>query len=370
MKESVLHSYQKDTSLGMGLDLLISIKSFDQQAIRERYLAAKKRGGKLGSVERRAVSLGGIVKAQLAAEGLQFEVLSKLLEPRGVGPRGAAMAFSSEKVVYVLFEEQLYKIENPWFAYIHKVEFHPENIEHILISSSGFDCLFEYNWKSGKLIREWFAWEHGMNQGKDKTTGEPVFLCRSESIAKALQEEGKQVKYISDPENQVLPTAMRAAFINSVSYDAKQPEKWLATFFHEGTVRRIHEDGSSEPVLDGMKNPHGGMRHQEEFLAVSTGTGEIHLGKLQERRVISIAELPGKPEGLEDMEWLQNIISYNELLLAIDSNRNQLIVLDPEKKLYNSFSYPLNWAAQDLVVHSCTSFQEEELKHLSLEPTD
>ncbi|MGB0979815.1 MAG: hypothetical protein ACPGVV_10490, partial [Croceimicrobium sp.] len=63
MIEQVHHlkDWNRSSSFYPELELLISIKSFDLKAIRARYLAARSNlSGRGGSVERRAVSLGGI----------------------------------------------------------------------------------------------------------------------------------------------------------------------------------------------------------------------------------------------------------------------------------------------------------------------
>ena len=80
---------------------------------------------------------------------------------------------------------------------------------------------------------EWWAWEHGFDKGIDPVTGETVILSRFPIADK------ENVRLIADPEEDSLPTAMRAAFINSVEYDRLNEKQYIATFFHEGAVFSI-----------------------------------------------------------------------------------------------------------------------------------
>ena len=55
-----LSQFKKDHTFYGELNFLLTVKSFDLQAIRKRYLASKK-NNRSGSVERRKVALGGLV---------------------------------------------------------------------------------------------------------------------------------------------------------------------------------------------------------------------------------------------------------------------------------------------------------------------
>ena len=212
MKNKVIDisKYTPDCNFYDRIDLLLTVKSFDLQAIRERYLKSRKvAGGRRGSVERREVGFGGLVKVSIVGGKLKdTEVLAALKEPRGIAARDEFLVISSENVVYVLTDSEIREIRNPWFSYIHYVSFSNTG-DRILISCSGFDVILEYDILTGKKTHEWFAWENGFNRGKDPTTGEPVILTRDENYSA----EGENILLISDPSTQGLPTAMRAAFI-------------------------------------------------------------------------------------------------------------------------------------------------------------
>ena len=313
-----LAQFTDDSTFYGAISMLLTVKSFELQAIRKRYLESKKnKGNRRGSVERRAVAMGGLVfvtieNGQIVSE----EVLAEMKEPRGIATFREMIAISAENEVYLIKNQEVRVIRNPWFSYIHTLDFTPDG-QRLVVSSSGFDCLFEYDIASLECTWEWFAWENGFNQGLDPKTGEKVTLSRN-----AEDQEKSGFHVISDPAGQVLPTAMRAAFINSVVYDAENPEYLLATYFHEGAVYRIHmTTGKAEKVLDGLKTPHGGRRREGHFMATSTGSGEVVIGDRQGQTRYRFNGLEGKPEELEAAEWLQNSTVDGHQMITIDSNR-------------------------------------------------
>ena len=363
-KEIDISGYKEDHSFYPEFKLLITIKSFDLQAIRERYLKNKnKKSNRTGSVNRREVALGGVCELTIkAGKVVHSEILNEFPEPRGVDSYKNVTAFSSENKVHLLQGETLKTISNPWFSYIHTIDIEKEHSNRMLVSSSGFDCIFEYSLEDSMKTFEWFAWENGFNHGIDPETSEKLFLTRKKEEAEKYQAEGKNYLFISDPENQTLPTAKRAAFINSVVYDPFDKRNVIATFFHEGAVYQIERStGNTEKVLDGLNNPHGGMKlGAENYMGTSTRGGEIVIGNKNNQTRYSFINLRGKPEFLRDMEWVQNTKIVDNNFIAIDSNRNAFAIINPEKELISFVEFDPNWAIQDLVV----SYLNEEQKNI------
>ena len=357
-----LSQFQKDHTFYGELNFLLTVKSFDLQAIRKRYLASKK-NNRSGSVERRKVALGGLVSVTLK-HGIAIEekVLSTLKEPRGIDYRNGQLAVSSENKAYVL-TDAIHIIQNDWFSYIHTVEFSPFNNAQLLISSSGYDCVFEYDWQKNTCEWEWFAWENGMCVGKDPQTESPLYLTRHKVQFSVWEKEGKNALLIDNPLTQVLPTAKRAAFINSVSYHQKQKGILLATLFHKGSVAQIHQQtGKISTVMDGLKNPHGGWQSREVLMATNTASGEVRLND----DVFLFQNLERKPQELGEMEWLQNSKKINDFVVTIDSNRTSFVIFHPQKKLYDMIPYNDNWAVQDVVEGKISNKQLVLLQSLSL----
>ncbi|MFW5916406.1 MAG: hypothetical protein ACOCTM_02930 [Bacteroidota bacterium] len=363
-----LSAYKKKHSFYPEIRLLITIKSFNLQAIRERYLKSRnKKSKRTGSVNRRETAIGGLAEITLKKGEISHQkIVAKLPEPRGIDSQEDITAFSSENKVHVLYKDHLKTLTNPWFSYIHTVDIDRKEKQKILISSSGFDCIFEYSIISQQKTHEWFAWENGFDHGIDPENGEKLYLTRNKETAAEYEREGKHYILIDDPVNQVLPTAKRAAFIKSVVYDPLDRENIIATFFHEGAVYQIKRNsGKTEKILDGLVNPHGGMKLKSgSIMGTSTKGGEVVIREKEIQYHYDFSRIPGKPDFLSDFEWIQNsIVTREGNILAIDSNRNSFVIFNPEKKLIDFIPYDENWAVQDVIETSADDNQLNILKN-------
>jgi len=342
------------------MELILTVKNFNLQEIRDRYIKSKKETStnKIGSVERRKPGKGGVVRVIIEKGQLtNYEVLNELKEPRGIACKNGVFAFSAENEVYVVYENKIETIKNEWFSYIHTIDFN-EDGSRILISSSGFDCIFEYDIYTLEKTYEWFAWENGFNVGFNPKTNSDILLSRT-----AVQSSIENI-VIDNPKEQVLPTAMRAAFINSVVYDSSDYSKMLATFFHEGKVFSIDmATGIAGAVIAEMKNPHGGMKHGNDYWATSTGTGQVVKKNNTETRY-EFKNLEGKPSELEGMEWLQNSKIVNGKVVTIDSNRTSFVIYDVDENVIDMVPYNNNLAIQDMVECSLTDKQIQLIKSM------
>lgn len=351
-----LSSFERNSGFYSDIKLVLTIKSFDLQAIRQRYLKSRKNvSGKAGSVERRAVSKGGLVKLNLSQGELkELDLVGDLFEPRGIDYKEGRLAVSLENEVHVFKDEETYTLKNPWFSYIHTVDFNKKDHNRILITSSGYECLHEYDFVKNELVWDWFAWDHGLNEANNPEDNSSILLTRDKDLSKSYEEKGIAHILIDDPKGQSLPTAKRAAFINTARYDHQNADSIFLTLFHEGSVRVLEKStGNSRIILDGMKSPHGGQRFDSEtVISTNTAGGSVELLKDEERTSLKFHSLPSKPEELGRAEWLQNSIRYNSLIVTIDSNRNALVVIDPESRKYDLLPYNNNWALQDLMVYN------------------
>ncbi len=354
-----LNLFTRDSEFYGRLHLIATIKNFDLQAIRARYLKSKEnKNSRTGSVERRAPSQGGILSFQLGNGAIQEQrTLLELREPRGIAAHGKMLAFSSENKIYLLRDGKASLIGDPWFSYIHTVDFDSRG-EHLLVSSSGFDVILEYGLNDLERSSEWWAWEHGFDQGVDPLTGEKVTLSRKPIEGMA------DVRVISDPLKDSLPTAMRAAFINSVEYDRSGEDYLIATFFHEGKVFRIdRKTGLAEAIISDLKNPHGGSAWNGASVVTSTRTGEVILKKGDTEYAYSFSNIPGKPKELGSEEWLQNSKMLTDgNILSIDSNRCSWVIFNPDKGLIDIIPYPNNLAVQDLVMVADKALWEDQIR--------
>jgi hypothetical protein len=299
-----LNTFAVDPAAFGRYELLLAVKSFDLQAIRKRYLASRSRS-KTGSVERREPAVGGIVHAVIEnGEIVRQDIIAELVEPRGVDLNGNTIAISSENRIFIFRPgaNEPIEVNHPWLSYIHTVRFN-ETGDRILVSSSGVDTLLEFDLDSGQASWEWVAWEHGLNTGENPADSSKHYLTRNPGEARRLEAEGKNVILITEPREQTLPTALRAAFMNSAEYD--QSGDVLATLFHHGQVLRIDKTkGNWQPVISGMSKPHGGMQRDTAFVATDTGGGRVVFAEPETETSYDFSELPGKDPSLGELEWL------------------------------------------------------------------
>ena len=342
-----INEFEEDRHHFRRTELILTVKSFDLLAIRKRYLQSRSRS-KTGSVERREPAQGGIVYIEVENGSIvHFEILAKIRESRGIDISGSRIALSSENRIYIFNhnEQEPQIIDHPWLSYIHTVRF-SSDITKLLASSSGLDSLLEFDLKNGAACWEWVAWEHGYNEGENPETRQKHILTRHALEAQHLKKEGKNVIYIAKHGKKSLPTALRAAFMNSAEYSTD--DKVLATLFHHGTVIEISKTTNTwKVVYQGMSKPHGGMLVKNAFLVTDTGGGQVILKKDAMIMIYDFSALPGKSKELAELEWFQFSRLRDNTIVAIDSNRNAIIFIDIRAKKRMSLPYDGNWAIQE-----------------------
>lgn len=345
-----LQDFSDNPNLIADLEIVFTVKSFDLQAIRKRYLASRKRS-RTGSVERREPAEGGIVRAYISnGEFRRQEIVARIVEARGIDIRNERLALSSDNKLYLFTEgaSEPEVIENKWFSYIHTVKWSTDGTR-LLVTSSGVDTIMELAADGGEILWEWNAWEHGINTGRDPRTDQAHILTRSPEEADQLRRQGKSVLLVTDPQADPLPTALRAAFINSAEYDDRG--NVLATFFHDGKVVEIHkETGRITTLIEGLTKPHGGVPFGKGYLVTDTAGGRVVYH--DDKRVDSYRfdGLPGNPESMGDLEWLQTSHYHGSVILTVDANRSALICFDPGRQEKMMVPFDPDWAVQDFVI--------------------
>jgi len=345
-----LRKFVNDPAHFPRLEIMLAVKSFDLQAIQNRYLKSRSRS-RTGSVERRDPAKGGIVHSVIEDGRIVAQtVLAELLEPRGIDLQGDRAAVSSENRIFLFRkgENTPLVIEHPWLSYIHTVKFNFDG-SRLLVSSSGVDTILEFETQSGTCMWEWVAWEHGLNEGVNPQTDTPHVLTRHPEQAEEIRRAGKNPLLVREPQKNPLPTALRAAFMNSAEYDGDG--NVLATLFHAGQVMKIHRDtGKWEIVIDGLTRPHSGMRFQSGYLVTNTGGGNVQHLNEDTLHIYDFALLSGKPEHLREMEWLQCSRYQGNRIITVDSNRTALTLFDPVARKKIAVAYNSNWALQELAI--------------------
>lgn len=346
-----LNEFSRDREFYGKIPLLVTIKSFDLVEIRKRYLESKNRkDGVTGSLKRREPGMGGVASLMISKGNIQAQnMLIRMKEPRGICRSENYLGISSDSDLILFSKDGRRVISDPWFSYIHTLDINDSENE-LMLSSSGFDCVFRLSLPEGNKDWEWYAWENGFPTSQMRgASGEEILVTRSERQRSIWEAEGKEVIFIRDPKADHLPTAKRTAFINSAHYTGSG--EILLTFFHLGKVMSLDPlTGKTEPMIQGLKNPHGGRAYNSGIMATSTADGRVIIKDQGKVSNYVFSNLPGKPESLEGMEWVQNSVPDGGLVISIDSNRNCFVIFDPEKKLIDMVPYDPNWALQDMII--------------------
>lgn len=338
--------FEEDPKHFRRVELLLAVKSFDLQAIRSRYLESRSRG-RVGSVGRRKPALGALVHLVVEDGRVVFlDIVGRLTEPRGVDACEGKIAVASDDQIYVFNEmgnPQAFR--SPWMSYVHTVRFNSTG-ERVIAASSGVDAVLEVSLSSGGISWEWFAWEHGFSIGQNPVTGEKHFLTRRRHEAEWMESRGWRVVLMNDAREDVLPTALRSAFVNSAEYT--EEGSVLATLFHQGRVIEIAPDASEwRTVMNGMSMPHGGTRYASGVMATDTGNGRVICEADGKRTEFDFSRLEGKPEPLKDLEWIQFARFNGDALVAVDANRTSLSFVDATARKRMSVAHDERWAVQE-----------------------
>jgi|TARA_B100001964_G_C14230172_1_gene599627 hypothetical protein len=339
-----------DESLNSRIDLLVAVKSFDLQAIQKRYIESLNRS-KTGSVSRREPALGGLVHIVIEDGKIVLEDhIAKLREPRGISINNDKIAISSENRIFIFDQAEhiVNVIDHPWLSYIHTVRFNHSG-SHFLVSSSGLDMILEFNLIDKICQWEWLAWENGINIGYDPSTNKEFRLTRSQEKADEYQKNGIDFRLINEPKKQHLPTALRAAFINSAEY---APDGYvLATLFHSGSAIKISKfDGSWNEIIKNLSKPHGCMTMGDEFLITDTGGGNVIVFDNNRKNNYSFKHVDGKSNSMSDLEWLQFSTYDKQIIITEDSNRKQFTIIDRSKLMKLNIKHNPNWAIQEFAI--------------------
>lgn len=350
MKKIDLNDFHSAPEKFGNIELLLTVKSFNLQEIRKRYLESRKRS-RSGSVKRRKPAQGGLVYVKIESGQItKTKILAKYKEARGIDLKDNLLAISSENEIYIFDIEKKQKtiIQNPWLSYIHTVKFN-ENATRILVASSGVDTILEFDLKSGQKTWEWNAWEAGINKGVNPETGEEHFLTRSQEIAEKYEQQQKNYILIKNPDEDKLPTALRAAFINSAEYDFDG--NILLTFFHDGVVRRLNKKSQNlDTILQGFNKPHGGLALESGYLVTDTAGGRLVHQHNNTQTGYYFHNLKGKDARLKELEWLQTSHVHRNSIITIDSNRTSFVIFKPESNSKMIVPYNPDWAVQDFII--------------------
>lgn len=237
---------------------------------------------------------------------------------------------------------------HPWLGQVHSAQFSADGTR-VLVASTGFDAVLEFDTASGAVTREWFAWEHGFDRSM---LGHHV--VRFPEKRDALVASGHETIYVDDPSKFGLGIATRLipAHLNSARYDVDG--HILVSMFHQGTGIIIDRNtGDSREIVSGLVNPHKlAKRRRGGYFISDTRAGHLVLIDEEYRRVREIAfdGLPGVERSKTLSEFLQNTTEIKDDLYAcVDIHRNSIWLIDAKQRKYRGIKFPREWSLHDVV---------------------
>jgi hypothetical protein len=351
-----LIAYKYDHTLAQHEQVIFTIKT-TLQLEKNNHQAELMRGPNLGVFGREAARpyvLGIVAAFPLACDRFDWSLAEakwafSTVEPYGVGASRDKMALATAKSVQLINMDtgEARLCQNPWLNQGHTVEFSADG-KKLLVGSSGFDAVFEFDTASGEVVWQWFAWDHGFDRSK---LGH--YVVRSEARRKPLADMGHEVLLVEDPEKYPfgIPTRQKPAHLNSACYDSHG--KILVTLFHQGAGYVIDRNtGEAKEVISGLSNPHKLSKRKcgGYFISDTKGGKIVFLDEKYCREYeVTLADAPGVARDPHLSEFLQNTTELQQNLFAcVDIHRSSLWLIDVKLRRYRGIKFPIEWSVHDV----------------------
>ena len=351
-----LIAYNYDSSLGQNEEVIFTIKT-TLQLEKNDYQAELMKSANRGVFGREAARpyvLGIVAAFSLAYDRFDWSLAEakwafSAVEPYGVAASGKKMALATAESVQLIDMDtcEARLCPNHWLNQGHTVEFSPDG-KTLLVGSSGFDAVFEFDTESGEVLWQWFAWDHGFDRSK---LGH--YVVRSEARRKALTAMGHEVLLVEDPVKYPfgIPTRQKPAHLNSAAYDSQG--NILVTLFHQGAGYVIDRDTcEAKEVISGLTNPHKlSKRKGGGYFISDTKGGKLILldETYRPEYEVALAGTPGIARPPELSEFLQNTTELRQDLFAcIDIHRSSLWLIDVKQRRYRGIKFPPEWSVHDV----------------------
>jgi len=351
-----LIAYKYDPGLAQHEKVMLTVKTMLQLEKNDHQADLMKRPnlGVFGREAARPYVLGIVASFSLAYERFGWSLAEatwafSAVEPYGMHASRKEMALATAKSVQLINIDtgKARLCHDPWLNQGHTVEFSPDG-KRLLVGSSGFDAVFEFDTESGEVVWRWFAWDHGFDRSK---LGH--YVVRSEARRKALAAIGHEVLLVEDPEKYPfgIPTRQKPAHLNSACYDTDG--KILVTLFHQGAGYVVDQNtGETKEVISGLSNPHKLSRRKGGgyFISDTKGGKLIFLDeKYRPEYEVALAGMPGIARSPQLSEFLQNTTELRKDLFAcIDIHRSSLWLIDVNRRRYRGIKFPAEWSVHDV----------------------
>jgi hypothetical protein len=351
-----LMAYQYDPNLGGHEEVIFTVKTMLQLEKNDHQAELMKslNRGVFGRDAARPYVWGIVAAFSLAHDRLDWCLAEakwafSSIEPYGVAVGENELALATAKSVHLtdLNTGEVKLCHNPWLNQGHTVEFSPDG-KKLLVGSSGFDAVFEFDTDSAEVVWEWFAWDHGFDRSN---LGH--HMVRSEVRRKALVAMGHEVVLVDDPEKYPfgIPTRQKPAHLNSACYDSDG--RILVTLFHQGSGYVVDRNtGEAKEVISGLSNPHKLSRRKcgGYFISDTKGGKLILLDeKCRREYEVTLAGMPGVVRSPQLSEFLQNTTEVGEDRFAcVDIHRSALWLIDVKRRRYRGIKFPAEWSVHDV----------------------
>jgi hypothetical protein len=357
-----LIAYKYDPGLARHGEVMLTVKTTLQLEKNQRQAERMKRPSPevFGREAARPYLLGIVAAFSLAHDRFDWSLADSkwafsAVEPYGVDAKRNMMALATANSVRLIDMDtgETKYCENPWLNQAHTVEFSADG-KKLLVGSSGFDAVFEFDTANGKVLWEWFAWDHGFDRSK---LGH--YVARSTARYRTLAAMGHEVLLVDDPAKYEfgIPTRQKPAHLNSARYDSDG--RILVTLFHQGAGYVVDRNtGNAQEIISGLMVPHKLSRRKSGGYFISdTKRGKLIFldEKCRPTCEIAFAGTPGVARSPHLSEFLQNTTELREDLFAcIDIHRSSLWLIDVKRRRYRGIQFPVEWS-----VHDVASFGRE-----------
>ena len=188
-----LIAYEYDPGLARHEEVMLTVKTTLQLEKNDRQAEHMGRTSAdvFGREAARPYVLGLVAAFPLMRDRLDWSLAESrwafsVIEPYGIDICGNKIALATAKSVQLIdmHTGETRSCQHSWLNQGHTVEFSPDG-KKLLVGSSGFDAVFEFDTESGEVVWEWFAWDHGFDRSK---LGH--YVVRSEAKCKALESYG------------------------------------------------------------------------------------------------------------------------------------------------------------------------------------
>ncbi|MCW7540101.1 hypothetical protein OOT46_19895 [Aquabacterium sp. A7-Y] len=357
-----LASFRHDLHLGRDLRIIATVKNCFQvdKNCRQEAQRARQHPEIHGREKVRPFYYGLVVAYSLAHDRLAWDLGDaewsfSSLEPYCIDIFDKLISLCGGNCVEIVDMDSGVKrsFQHPWLRQAHSVQFSADG-RRLLVSSSGFDAVFEFDVSTGKTCWEWFAWDHGLDQSR---LGE--YFVRSRQRGEELAAQGHKVVLVDDPSQHELgiPTRFCPVHINGAFYD--RDENLLVTLFQQGGAIRVDKaTGEASTIASGLINPHKlHSRSEGGYYVADTRRGELLLldDGFQVVRRISLREAPGAVRSALLTEFLQSVSELDDALFAcVDIHRSTLWLIDVNARRYRGVTFPREWSVHDIALNHCS----------------